>query len=111
MDMARVKEQARRTGRVGDDVLNAPQLEPELMLYWVAYCDLSTCRSTDMGVPCPLPWTAVNQYSTYYEFDEEQDERLHYFVGAMDKAFMEWSKQQSESRKRGNVKKPRRIRP
>ncbi len=31
-----------------------------------------------------IPWTAVTHYGTYYEFDREQIEDLHYYVGVMD---------------------------
>lgn len=53
----------------------------------------------------PVPWTAINQYAFFYDFDGEQTSRLHYFVGKMDKAMKEWS-----DRKNGNKQKSNRVR-
>lgn len=88
-------EQARRTGRLPDRVANAPQLDPGLELFWVAYCDLSTCRPASMGDLAPIPWTAVDQWATKFKLDDEQEERLHFIVGKMDKAMIAWEKKKS----------------
>ena len=67
-----------------------PELPPELSLYWVAYGHLSTCRPAGFGGGYPVPWTAVVAYAEVNGFDEEQLDRLVYFVGELDTAFLKW---------------------
>lgn len=58
-----------------------------------------------MGGETPIPWTAINQYSSFYEFDEEQDELLHFFMRKMDHAFMKWSKKKNgDKQKSGPIR-------
>lgn len=93
--------QARRTGRLPDRVANAPELDRGLALYWVAYCDLSTCRPSSMGGVLPIPWTAIDQYAQRYDYDLEQEERLHMFIGKMDRTMEAW-----HEKKHGGKQKP-----
>lgn len=61
-----------------------------LELYYGAFMDLSTCR-TGFG-DGPISWKDIHDYGTINEFDPEQQEDLHYFIGKMDEAFLKWKK-------------------
>lgn len=70
----------------------APELDPWLSLYWQAYGDLSTCRPPTWSELAPIPWNIINEYATVNEFDDDQRERLHRFVGKMDDVMSKWHK-------------------
>lgn len=68
---------------------NAPELRPDLEVYWKAYDDLSTCRGYAgmSGVPLPIPWTAINEYAIRHRFAGEDFDDLVDIVRAVDDAF------------------------
>jgi hypothetical protein len=66
-------------------IANAPQLRLGLSFYLNAFFDLDAERSMGMGIG-RIPWSAILQYATYYELDEEQTDRLFYFIRAIDTA-------------------------
>lgn len=68
---------------------NAPDLSPGLELYRTAFFELSSCRSFGMAVG-PIPWTAINQYCRFKEFDKDQEEIAHYLIGRMDSFYLEF---------------------
>jgi len=68
-------------------IQNAPELNLGLELYWNAFWDLSTCRSTGFGAG-PIPWLAILEYTRTFEFDEEQQEDAFYLVRVMDNAYL-----------------------
>jgi len=78
-----------------DRIQNAPQLELGNGLYWSAFFDLTTCRTTGWSV-APIPWTAMKEYSEVNEFDEYQTETLFFVVRAMDNAYMDWRAKKAE---------------
>lgn len=78
-------------------MLNAPELDEGLALYWVAFCELSTCRPPSFGEMAAIPWTSINQYATFYKYEDRQRERLHFIVGKMDKAMRDWHKRRQKS--------------
>lgn len=69
-------------------IANAPELQMGLELYYGAFLDLMTCRTMGMG-PGPIPWTAINQYARAYDYSEEQEEDLQFYVSRMDQAYLE----------------------
>ena len=93
-------ERGRRTGHISQEILDAPELQIGLELYWIAFCELGTCRPSAMAGVAPIPWTAVEQWADKEELDEEQNQRLHLILGRMDKAYSEWAEQD------GNKSKP-----
>lgn len=68
---------------------NAPELRPDLHVYWRAYEELSTCRQFAgmTGVPLPIPWTALNEYAIRHRFAGEAFDDLVDIVRAVDDAF------------------------
>ncbi len=71
-----------------DEILDAPQLQFELGIYWEAYCNLTTCRPPAMGALMPIPWDTIQRYAETCLFDREQTSNLHYFARKMDEALM-----------------------
>lgn len=65
-----------------DFIVNAPELEPGLALYYVAFWDLSSDRG-GMG-DGPIRWTAIAQYCDRYGLDEDQEEAMFHHFRAMD---------------------------
>lgn len=64
-------------------IANAPELYLGLQLYLQAFFDLDSERSHSMGVTM-IPWSAIKDYSTAYDFDEEQSESLLYLIRQID---------------------------
>jgi len=82
-------------------ILNAPDIEPYDEVFWRAYVRLDTCRSGGMCA-MPIPWTAIRDYADWYDFCEEQFERLESVIGKMDRAYLKWVERKSD----GNKSKP-----
>lgn len=69
-------------------IAEAPVLRMGLELYYGAFMDLATSRS-GFG-DGPIPWSVINEYAKVYGFDEEQSEDLHFYLGRMDEAYMDF---------------------
>ena len=67
-----------------DRIMNAPQLEPYLILYLDAYFRLDSARNHGFGI-MKISWFQIEDYAARNEFDEVQTECLHFYIGAMDK--------------------------
>lgn len=78
-----------------DRIQNAPKLWPSNGLYWSAFWDLTTCRTTGWSV-APIPWTAMKEYAEVHGFDERQTDFLFYIVRSMDNAYMDLRARKSE---------------
>lgn len=83
---------------VPDRIANAPELPLGMELYYNAYLELSTCRQSGWG-PAPIPWVAILDYSRTFEFDDEQQDDLFFFVRALDKAFLNYHKEKADQGK------------
>lgn len=66
----------------------APEIDEGLAVYWMAFWDLSSCR-TDAGM---IPWTAVQLWANTYDLDEEVTEELHFLIREMDNVFIKFSR-------------------
>ena len=84
-------------------IANAPTLHLGLELYYNAFWELSTCRSTGWGLG-PIPWLAMREYALVYELTEDQEEDLYYFIREMDNAYVAYHNKD----KPGKGKKPSR---
>lgn len=88
---ATVLRQAYRRGVPPPEFISgAPELREDLQPYWVAFDELSSCRSYAgmAGVPQPIPWTAINEYAIRHRFAGEAFDDLVDLVRAMDTAFL-----------------------
>lgn len=83
-----VEESYLRRSRLPDRILNAPQLRLGLELYYGAFSELSSCRTTGFGAG-PIPWSVVQDYADTFVFDDEQTEALHYLIRKMDSAYLD----------------------
>lgn len=81
--------------RLPPSVENAPQVNQGLELYWLAYSDLSTCR-TFHGV---IPWDAISTYARHNRFSFEQYRLLAVYIREMDSEFQAWEKAQQPQKK------------
>lgn len=79
-----------------DRIQNAPELQFGLMLYWIAFWELCSCRPSAFDIG-EIPWTAVQHYADDLELDEEQTEDLHYHVQAMDRVYIRHMRSKSKT--------------
>lgn len=73
---------------VPPSILNAPELRFGLEMYYGAFLDLLTCRAIGTALG-PIPWTAINQYAKAYDYTDEQEDDLQFYVSRMDNAYLE----------------------
>lgn len=68
---------------------NAPELRPELQMFWEAFEELSTCRGYIgfSGLPGPIPWTAIERYASKHGFVREHFDDLVTIIRAVDDEF------------------------
>ena len=77
-----------RTGRpLPDAIADAPDLQPELELYFSGFMDLRYDRPIGMGFG-PIPWMTIQHYCAVRGFDAEQSEAMHHYCRAMDTAWL-----------------------
>lgn len=83
--------------------VNAPELRSDLVPYWKAYDELSSCRSYAgmSGVPQQIPWTAINEYAQRHNFVGEYFEDLVDIIREVDKAFVKQAIEKAQD-DRGN---------
>ena len=79
-------------------IKNAPELPLCLAMYYEAFFDLHSCRSSGMGLGM-IPWTSVQQYADLSGFDEDQAADLHYYIRCMDNAFLKWQEEKRGANK------------
>jgi len=80
-----------------DAIANSPELFFGLELYFIAYCELGTCRGPDSRIS----WLSISQYADALKLSEDQREDLFFYVSKMDEA---WSSY--HEKKRSKVEKP-----
>lgn len=68
-------------------IIDAPDLQPGLELYFEAFWALSSCRQIGMSAG-PIGWVDCNTYATVLHLDEEQADDLWFFISAMDAVFL-----------------------
>lgn len=83
---------------IPDRIANKPTLLPGLEIYHKAFHRLSTCRSMGFGMG-PVPWTAIEAYSTAMGFDDRHRHDLHYHMRAMDSTFLNHSNKRKDKEK------------
>ena len=76
---------------------NAPELFQGLEWVYGAFQELSTCRLNGMGLGS-IPWTAIDRYADRYNIVGEDWEDFQYFIGEMDRAWLDvqYKKQKSD---------------
>jgi hypothetical protein len=79
-------------------LIDEPELRAGLELYYSAFLDLDRERSHGMGWT-RIPWTAIAHYAAFYEFDEDQTERLFAHIRALDDAYLKQLDEDAEAKK------------
>jgi hypothetical protein len=69
-------------------IQEAPELQLGLELFYGAFFDLASCRTSGMGEG-PIPWSAIRDYCVTFEIEGEQREDMFYHVRALDVAYLE----------------------
>jgi len=78
--------QALRTGQpVPEHILNAPELQLGLQLYFQAFLDLDGER---LSPTSPIPWTSIRSYAEAYQLDQSQTSDLFYLIKRIDSAHL-----------------------
>ena len=72
---------------IPDKIANAPDLLPGLEMYWIAFSDLTTCRSEGMDEG-RIPWTAVIRYAEWLKLNDEETDDFVTLIKAMDETYI-----------------------
>lgn len=91
-----------------DAIANAPELWLGLDLFFIAFQDLSTCRSQGYGEG-PIGWVSIAEYCAVHEIEGEQFEDMLFHIQHMDAAYLKYRaskiKKVAESGNKGRRKK------
>jgi hypothetical protein len=68
-------------------LINCPELQQGLELYFQAFMELSTCRGVGFGEG-PIPWTAMMQWAVHNSLSDDQTDTLVYIMHEMDGAYL-----------------------
>jgi hypothetical protein len=80
-------------------IANAPELELGLDLFYLAFMDLTTCRSMGFGEG-PVPWSAVRDYCNELELEGDQREDMFAHIRLMDTAYLSYRAAKTKAAKR-----------
>ena len=86
-------------GKAPDKFIGGPELRFSLSLYYDAFFDLDSERSHGFGYK-RIPWHCIVEYATFYEFDEDQTDRLITHIQAMDIAYIKKLSDDAESKRK-----------
>jgi hypothetical protein len=79
-----IAKQAMRAGKgLPERIANAPELEAGLDLYLNAFFDLDSERAHGHALG-PIPWTKIREYAKAFDFDDDLQDHLFFYVKAMD---------------------------
>lgn len=82
---------------IPDAIANAPILTEGLELYFMAFLDLTTCRSYGMSEG-PIPWIAIRDWAAYNKLSAYQTDDLFYMVREMDNAYLDYRAKQQKKK-------------
>jgi hypothetical protein len=80
-------------------VANKPELFGHLYFEWGAFRALSTDRQIGMAMG-PIPWLAIDRFSSRYGLIGDDFDRLCEIIQAMDAAFRDYHEKKSADAKR-----------
>lgn len=93
-----IKRAREMNGPLPDRILNAPELQLGLDLYYAAFWTLCSERPVGMG-PGAIPWFSMYRYADIHNLDEDTFEDLEYIIRKMDEAYLAYMQKQSESKR------------
>lgn len=86
---------------------NKPTVPLEQRWFWWAYWELDSCRQWTEGMPTPIQWTVIKDFSEYYDIDFEY---LRIVVRGMDGAYLDYrakKRQKDIDEQKRKSKRPR----
>lgn len=86
-------------------IANAPELQLGLYLFYIAFLDLTSCRTLGYAQG-PIPWLAIHHYCEAHEIEGEQREDVFYHVAHLDKAYLDWSAAKMKASAQAPPQKP-----
>jgi hypothetical protein len=78
-------------------IANAPELLLGLDLYYLAFFDLTSCRSLGYGIEGPITWLTVDEYADRIGLEGDQREDLHFHISRMDKTYLDFRAKKHKS--------------
>ena len=87
-DISWMDEQKIARGQVLKENQTAPELRPDLLFYWDAFNDLSTCREVGMSVG-PIPYLAILTFAKEEEIKGIEFEELKHVITSMDGVYLD----------------------
>jgi hypothetical protein len=95
-----VSTSARNMGnKVPQHFVLGPELRWGLQLYYDSFFDLDSERSHGSGYT-RIAWSSIVNYAAYYEFSEDQTERLVAHIFAMDVAYINTISAEAEAKRK-----------
>lgn len=59
-------------------------------MYYLAFLDLTSCRSAGYGTEGPISWMTIAEYADRKRITSRQKEDLFYFITNMDATYLEF---------------------
>lgn len=82
-EKAIVRQALQANEPIPDKILNAPQLILGLEFFYLAFSDLDSTRTLGDNLQS-ISWLSINEYAKYNNLDDEQSDRLHKYIRAID---------------------------
>ena len=92
-----IRECYLRKKALPERIQNAPDLFVGLELYFTAFTELNTCRSTGWSAG-PIPSWCIDEFADRLELTEDEAEDLHYHIRMMDKAFLDYMSRKNKEK-------------
>lgn len=92
-----IRECYLRKRALPERIQNAPDLFIGLELYFQAFTELNTCRSTGWSVG-PIPSWCIDEFADRLNLTCDETEDLHYHIRTMDKAFLDYMSRKNKDK-------------
>ena len=92
-----IRECYARKKALPERIQNAPNLLMGLELYFQAFVELNTSRSTGWSAG-PIPSWCISEYADRLELSEEETEDLHYHIRMMDQEFLKYTARKNKEK-------------
>jgi hypothetical protein len=90
-----IRECYARRRKLPDKIVNAPDLFVGLELYFIAFTELNSCRSTGWG-PGPIPSWCIDEFAERQGLDSDETEEMHHHIRQMDAAFLKYTERKNK---------------
>lgn len=92
---------AEELGKTPDALLERPGLHEDLTDAYIAYQQLSACRTIGAHFPNPISFVDIVAYHDFMELDYDKEEFIRYLLSA-DSAFFEHMSERAKDGRRPN---------